>query len=182
MKKLLRYLAPLLMASVASAQQPAPASAPPTPQEVLKLFELLHVKQQTEQVIRMSMQDAKEGARETYKSRVPQATPADLAHVDALVEEMFRHVSVNDMVQDMIPVYQKHLTRRDINAVIAFYSTPIGQKLIRELPDMTQEAMQLASRRMQESLEQPAQQVDERIQQMIRDARAPGAAKPEPKN
>jgi uncharacterized protein len=176
MKKHLLHALILVLPVVAAAQAaPAPATtAPPSKQEILKLFELLRVRQQTEQVIQMSMQDAKEGARETFKSRVPQATQEQLAHVDSLVEEMFHHVSVDNMILDMIPVYQKHLTRKDIGAVVAFYSTPIGQKLIRELPGMTQEAMQVASRRMQDALEEPAQEVDEKIQQMIRDTRKPG--------
>jgi hypothetical protein len=188
MKKLLLYVVMVVFPVLAVAQtastpaaapSQSPAGATPSRQEILKLFELLRVRQQTEQVIRLSMQDAKDGARETFKTRVPQATEQQLAHVDTLVEEMFRHVSVDHMIQDMIPVYQKHLTRKDINAIVAFYSTPIGQKLIRELPGMTQEAMQVASSRMQEALEEPAQQVDEKIQQMIRDARKPGSA-PEP--
>jgi hypothetical protein len=190
MKRFLSHVLMVVLPVLAAAQtastpapspSPSPAAATPTKQEILKLFELLRVRQQTEQVIHLSMQDAKDGARETFRTRVPQATEAQLAHVDALVEEMFRHVSVDHMIQDMIPVYQKHLTRKDINAIVAFYSTPIGQKLIRELPGMTQEAMQVASRRMQEALEEPAQQVDEKIQQMIRDARKPGsAAEPPP--
>ena len=187
MKKTLTIFIVLVLATASLAQQASPApsyasaATTPTKQEILKLFELLRVRQQTEQVIRMSMQDAKEGARETFKGRVPQATEEQLAHVDSLVDEMFKHVSVDNMVQDMIPVYQKHLTRKDISAIVAFYSTPIGQKLIRELPGMTQEAMQVASRRMQESLEEPAQQVDERIQQMIHDARKPGSTPPDKK-
>jgi hypothetical protein len=44
----------------------------------------------------------------------------------------------------MIPSYQKHFTRGDIQAMNAFYSSPVGQKVLQELPDVTQEGMQAA--------------------------------------
>jgi hypothetical protein len=46
------------------------------------------------------------------------------------------------VLQAMIPVYQKHLTKGDIDGLIAFYSTPTGQKVLKETPAMTSEAMQ----------------------------------------
>ena len=44
----------------------------------------------------------------------------------------------------MVPAYQKHLTKGDIDNLVAFYSTPTGSKLLKEMPSMTGEAMQAA--------------------------------------
>ena len=46
------------------------------------------------------------------------------------------------MLDDMIPVYQKHLTKSDVDEMIKFYSTPTGQKFLREMPAMTAEGME----------------------------------------
>ncbi len=42
----------------------------------------------------------------------------------------------------MIPIYQRHLTKTDLDAVISFYASPVGQKLLKEQPAMMAESMQ----------------------------------------
>jgi hypothetical protein len=44
----------------------------------------------------------------------------------------------------MIPAYQNHFTRGDIQAMNAFYSSPVGQKVLEQLPAVMQEGMQAA--------------------------------------
>jgi hypothetical protein len=48
------------------------------------------------------------------------------------------------MVQAMVPAYQKHLSKGDIDNLIAFNSSSTGQKLLREMPSITAEWMQSA--------------------------------------
>lgn len=50
------------------------------------------------------------------------------------------------------PVYHKYLTLEEINGLIRFYETPLGQKLISVMPKLTQELMK-ASAEWGESLE-----------------------------
>jgi hypothetical protein len=45
------------------------------------------------------------------------------------------------MTEAMIPAYQNHFTRGDIAAMNAFYASPVGQKVLQELPGVTQEGM-----------------------------------------
>ena len=52
-----------------------------------------------------------------------------------------RELSGSDHIPaDMVPVYQKHLSKSDVEEMIKFYSTPTGQKILREMPAMTAEA------------------------------------------
>jgi hypothetical protein len=46
------------------------------------------------------------------------------------------------MMQAMVPAYQKHLTKGDIDNLVAFYSTPTGEKLLRDMPAIMAESMQ----------------------------------------
>src|ERR1041384_4908854 len=55
---------------------------------------------------------------------------------------MMEDLPLDEMVEAMVPIYQRHLTRSDIEEVIRFYSSPVGQKLLREQPQMIQEGMQ----------------------------------------
>ena len=69
--------------------------------------------------------------------------PADYeAKIDAMMSEMLDRMPMDEMMQAMIPAYQKHLTRGDIDNLVAFYSTPIGAKLLRDLPAIMAESMQ----------------------------------------
>lgn len=41
----------------------------------------------------------------------------------------------------MIPIYDKYYTHEDIKAIIGFYESPAGQKMLSVLPQITQEMM-----------------------------------------
>jgi uncharacterized protein len=60
-----------------------------------------------------------------------------------------------------VPVYQKHFTKGDIDTLIAFYSTPTGQKMLRELPEIMSEAMEQAM----PMIEKYVATIQERVQQ-----------------
>ncbi len=54
--------------------------------------------------------------------------------------------------QHKIPIYQKHLTKGDVDAMTVFYSSPTGQKLLREQPAIASESMQAMAPRMQKAM------------------------------
>jgi len=47
----------------------------------------------------------------------------------------------NDMVELMIPVYDRHLTHDEIQGLIQFYQTPLGKRLLETLPQITKDSM-----------------------------------------
>lgn len=49
--------------------------------------------------------------------------------------------AVNQLVNLILPVYQKHLTEADLLGIIAFYETPVGKKFAEKTPLITQESM-----------------------------------------
>lgn len=69
--------------------------------------------------------------------------PADYeSKIASMMDDMFQNMPRDEMTQAMVPAYQKHLTKGDIDNLVAFYSTPTGAKLLREMPSMLAEAMQ----------------------------------------
>ena len=44
----------------------------------------------------------------------------------------------------MIPAYQQHFTKGDIEAMNTFYSSPVGQKVLQQLPAVMQEGSKAA--------------------------------------
>ena len=53
-------------------------------------------------------------------------------------EEMLEKGSLYDLIY---PVYHNYLTLEDTRALLAFYNTPVGRKMIRVMPQLTREAM-----------------------------------------
>jgi uncharacterized protein len=46
------------------------------------------------------------------------------------------------LVQAMIPAYQHHFSSEDVDGLIKFYKTPLGQKLVSQMPGTMSEAAQ----------------------------------------
>jgi len=71
--------------------------------------------------------------------------PADFeARFSKMNDQLMKGMPIDAIIQAMIPAYQKHFTHGDIEAMTAFYSSPVGQKVLEELPAVTQEGMQAA--------------------------------------
>jgi hypothetical protein len=103
--------------------------------------------------------------RDSIQQRYPEITEEEMAHMNEYLEESLKAIPVDGMIDDMIPVYQKHLNRVDVDAMISFYSSATGQKLMQEMPAMTSEGMQAAYPRMQEQMEKVMQRVEEKMRE-----------------
>jgi hypothetical protein len=79
--------------------------------------------------------------REQLKKRHPDLSDAELARRDRESEDLIKNFPMDEMLNDMIPIYQRHFTKSDIDALIAFYSSPAGQKFLHETPAVTAETM-----------------------------------------
>jgi hypothetical protein len=92
-----------------------------------------------------------------------------LAKVDHFADNLFNDMPVDEMLDAMIPIYQKHLTKNDIGAILNFYSTPVGQKLLREQPAMMQEGMEAGGEIGRRRIGAMIQKMDEFVNDMVQD-------------
>ena len=150
------------------------ANAPATRQDVLRLFKVMHINDQMRSVMDAMTKQQSALVHETMKKRYPQMTEERLEQFDAMMEEGIKDFPVDAIIDDLIPVYQKHLTRTDVRAVNVFYSSPTGQKLLREMPEMTSESMQLSYGRMQKQMDA----MMERMQKMMKEQELKAPATP----
>jgi Uncharacterized protein conserved in bacteria (DUF2059) len=56
--------------------------------------------------------------------------PEQLAKVDQLFDGIFTRLPIDEMMEAVVPIYQKHQTKTDLAAVTAFYPSPAGQKIL----------------------------------------------------
>ncbi len=157
----------LLVASWMAAQQTPASDGSPSKEDVLKLFQILQVEQQTREVMANTQAQVKTMTREMIMKKAPNASPDQLAQIEGMMDTMFKEYPVSGILDDMVPVYQKHLSKSDLEGMIAFYSSPLGRKILREMPDMTKEAMQVSYAHIQKDMEQIMQKVDDRVQSIV---------------
>lgn len=74
-------------------------------------------------------------------------------------EQEMLNTSLDDLVEMLVPVYQKHLSQEDLNSLIAFYQTPAGKKYAEKTPLIMQESMQVG--------QQWGMQIAQKIQQKL---------------
>jgi hypothetical protein len=62
--------------------------------------------------------------------------------MNRIIDDMLREMPWEEIIQAETPAFQKHLTKGDVDSIVAFYSSPSGQKLLREMPEIMAESMQ----------------------------------------
>lgn len=155
---LILFLAIGLASGMALAQ--ATLDTPATKEDVEKLFVTMHVREQMRNMMEAMSKQSRQMAQENLKKKLPQVSQKDLDRLDAMMDQMQKGFDTDGMIEDMVPIYQRHLTKEDVSAMEAFYQTPTGQKMLREQPAMTAEAMRAVQPRMEKMMNSLMEQVD----------------------
>jgi len=137
---------------LAFAQQASSNDSPATKEDVEKLFATMHIREQMKTMMDLMAKQSKQMSVEALKKKLPDISQKDLDRIDSMMDQMMKNFDLNALIDDMIPVYQHHLTKADISAMAKFYETPTGQKVLHEQPQMTAEAMKAVQPRMEKMM------------------------------
>jgi len=58
-------------------------------------------------------------------------------------EKEFSETSIDELVERLTPVYERHLSQEDLQAVVEFYESPAGKRFAESTPLITGEAMKV---------------------------------------
>ena len=154
----------LLALSVSAAAQTTVSVAPDaaSKEDVKKLFDVMASREQMAQMMQQLFEQMRNLSREQVKKRHPDITEADLARMDRQSEELLKNFPLDEMLSDMVPVYQRHFTKSEIDALSAFYGSPAGQKFLHEMPAVTAETMQAVYPRIQAEVDAALKRVEEK--------------------
>lgn len=90
----------------------------------------------------------KSGGLESVKLMVPQLVnmmkQQAASQPDSFWEDFTKRWTkqlIDKMVEGITPIYQKHLTLKDLEDILAFYNTPAGKKLSASTPAVAKEVM-----------------------------------------
>jgi hypothetical protein len=149
MKRIWGSLALVVVLACGGWTQNAPADTPADKEDIEKLFTTLHLREMMRNVMATSMQQSKQIAHDALRRKQPGISDEELKRMDGFIDDSVKSLDIVGMLDDMIPVYQRHLSKQDIQAMLAFYETPTGQKILREQPAMMSEGMQAMRPRME---------------------------------
>jgi len=153
----------LLGLSLCSAQTTvsvAPDAA--SKEDIKKLFDVMASRDQMAQMMQQLFTQMRTLSREQMKKKHPDITDAELARMDRESEDLIKNFPLEAMLSDMVPVYQKHFTKSDIDALTAFYSSPPGQKFLHEMPAVTAETMRAVYPRIQAQVDAALKRADDK--------------------
>jgi uncharacterized protein len=152
------------------------ADAPATRQDIEKYLEVAHAHDMMKQMMDAMLKPMHDMVHQQYEKEKDKLPPDFEAHMNKMMDEMMKQMPIDEMMDSMIPVYQKHLTKGDVDALTAFYSTPTGQKVLREMPAIMADAMQSMMPAMRKYIDG----MQDRLQQEVAQMQKEGSAKAKP--
>ncbi|MFC5525287.1 DUF2059 domain-containing protein [Rhodanobacter ginsengisoli] len=164
MRKWIGIVAALVLATGVAGQAVA---AQPSEKQVRQLFEVMHMGQMFNQ---MNSQMA---------GVMGQAVPC----VPASYWQGFIDASGTEQLMGrMVPIYQRHFTARDVVGLLKFYKSPLGQKVIAEMPLTMAEGMKIGQQWGHERAEAMLKELQQKgtLDASGRCPASPGATTPTP--
>ena len=153
-----------------STQTSVPVEQQATKEQLRKLFEVMRLRQQFEDMMKM----LPSVAQQQVNAQMDQLTASmlDRKQLTANQKKSLQKLSskykeraaklypLDEMISDAISVYQRHISREDADAYITFFSSPPGQHFLDAQPAIMREytpiAMERTQRRIRELMTEMA--------------------------
>ena len=158
----------LLCASAIAFAQQSPADSPATKEDVQRYLEVMHSREMMSTMLDAMTKPMHQMMHEQYERDKDKLPPDFEARTNKLIDDYLRQFPWDEILQSMVPVYQKHFTKGDIDQLVAFYLSPTGQKLLKELPAITSESMQAMLPLMQQQIEKMTRQLQQQAAEMVK--------------
>lgn len=144
--------------------------APASREDVERYMQVAHASDMNKQIMQ-AMSNSVHDMIHQQALNQPNLPPDFEAHMEGIIDDMLKNLPVDDMLQAMVPIYQKHFTHGDIETLTAFYSTSTGQKMLHELPAITGELMQAMMPIMQSQMQTMQQRIKQEVAQSLKNGK-----------
>ncbi|WP_193778012.1 DUF2059 domain-containing protein [Psychrobacter sp. FDAARGOS_221] len=159
------------------ANQAAVNQAKPSKESVMKLMQVMRIDQQIQAVIdgKQKAADILQNQSEDKKGdkKVLEAKMKGILteYAQIVVGSLQSHGSVESLTQAYIESAQAHYTQQEVDAIIGFYDTAVGQSILDKNPKVTADFMQKSlpdDDQMQQTQDQLEQMLPQ-LQQLMKD-------------
>lgn len=122
---------------------PAPKSATQPPgnidsqkdARIRELMEVTGAKDLGQQLIEAGMEQFRSSVLDSQPDN-----PRAKQFVDAFVVRFQKHFDSNTLNERVIPIYDKYLTAEDLQGLLDYYRSTLGQRMLKVLPEVTRES------------------------------------------
>jgi len=123
----------VICASLACGQKAPAASAPakPTAEKIAKIRELL---------VLTDAAGLAAGALKSQAGSIKRMLPLPPAAQDDFEKELLAELNVSELINLLVPIYERHVSEEDLDHLLAFYRSPVGKRFIKALPQITEES------------------------------------------
>jgi uncharacterized protein len=121
--------------TLGAPQQPAPAKVDPAKEKAIR--QLMDITGESKLGDKMT-----EAVSFQVKNAMSRRLPAD--KLDKFMTDFNQKLTAkspsNEIVDAQIPIYAQHFSMEDLQGMIQFYQSPVGQRMVQTLPEVLQES------------------------------------------
>lgn len=135
------------------ALQPAFAQTQPSEKSVLQLLQVMHTRQvmenagaQMDETVHRSMKLATQSELNAEQEKIRAESQDKLM---TIIKEELNWATIEPL---LVQAYQSTFTQEEVNAMLSFYDSPVGQSVGAKLPTVNQQMAQLMQQRTQDML------------------------------
>ena len=136
---MLRYV----LACALALASPLAVAGKPSDAQIDRLLEITHARTMLEGMLGQMEGMQKQMVSQMLAGRQP--TPEEQAKIDRIIAISARTISETMTWDHMLPIYHRiyaeSLDAEDVDAMIAFYGTPAGQRVIERMPVIAQKSV-----------------------------------------
>jgi hypothetical protein len=59
---------------------------------------------------------------------------------DAFAARFQKHFDPHSVIETVLPIYEKHLSNEDLKALLSYYRSPFGQRMLKVLPEVARDS------------------------------------------
>jgi uncharacterized protein len=177
MKRIFLALSATFVFTMSVLAQQSHSDAPATKEDVQKYLEVMHSREMMTKMMEAMSKPMHQMLHEQYLKDKDKLPPDFEERMNKVLDDYMKNLPLEEMLQAMVPAYQKHFTKGDIDGLVAFYSSPTGQKVLQELPAITAEAMQSMMPLLRKQMDAMTVRMQEQVAQMIKESGVKPAAK-----
>ena len=124
----------ILLCASFTCSQTAPvatSAAPPNAAKVAKIRELINL---------MGTPRVAADLMKSQAAGIKKLLPVPPRAQDDFEKELLASIDMNELVDLIVPIYDRHFSEDDVDGMLAFYRSPLGQRVAKALPEITAES------------------------------------------
>ena len=150
------------MIGVATAQTVTPESR----NAATRLVKALNWREVMEPVRMEVLRNTKINLQTRLREELESPTNEELAEMNALVDQLASKYTLDDTIDDLIPLLQAHYSVAEMEELTSFFTSPTYKKFEAELPEINRDAVEMVTRKMKPAIQDTVTRILARIDEM----------------